>query len=102
MAVIMLNKDNYEQEVMKSDKPVLVDFFATWCGPCQMQGPIIDELAEEMTDVKFCKIDIDENPDLAQENGVMTIPTIMIVKNGEITYKKPGLQQKKALIKLLK
>ena len=99
--VLQLTNDNYEQEVMKSEGTVLVDFYADWCGPCKMQGPIIEQLAEERTDVKFCKLNVDEVMPVAMELGITSIPTIMVVKNGEITYKEPGLMQKAQLEALL-
>ena len=101
MAIIVLNEDNFEEEVLKAEGTVLVDFYADWCGPCKMQGPIVDELSEEMPDVKFCKLNIDESIEVASEYGVMSIPTIMVVKNGEITYQEPGLMQKAELKELL-
>ena len=99
--VLQLTNDNYEQEVMKSEGTVLVDFYADWCGPCKMQGPIVEQLAEERTDVKFCKLNVDEVMPIAMELGITSIPTIMVVKNGEITYKEPGLMQKAQLEALL-
>ena len=91
----------YEQEVMKAEGTVLVDFYADWCGPCKMQGPIVDQLSEERTDVKFCKINVDDAVAIAMELGISSIPTIMVVKNGEITYKQPGLMNKQDLEALL-
>ncbi|NLY81510.1 MAG: thioredoxin [Clostridiales bacterium] len=102
MSIVHVTKDNFEAEVVNSDVPVLIDFFATWCGPCKMQGPILDELAEEMKDVKICKIDVDKEPDIARQFGVMSIPTIMVMKKGEVTFKQPGLRQKRELVDLLK
>ena len=99
--VLQLTNDNYEQEVMKSEGTVLVDFYAEWCGPCKMQGPIVEQLAEERTDVKFCKLNVDEVMPVAMELGITSIPTIMVVKNGEITFKEPGLMQKAQLEALL-
>ena len=81
MAIIKLTKDNFEQEVLKSEKPVLVDFYADWCGPCQMLSPIVDEVAEERDDIKVGKINVDEQMELAQKYGVMTIPTLLVIKN---------------------
>ena len=101
MSITMLNADNFEQEVLNVEGTVVVDFYADWCGPCKMQSPIVDALAAERADVKFCKINIDDEPSLAMQYGVMSIPTIMVVKNGETTYKEPGLLQKKALEALL-
>ena len=99
--VLQLTNDNYEQEVMKSEGTVLVDFYADWCGPCKMQGPIVEQLAEERTDVKFCKLNVDEVMPVAMELGITSIPTIMVVKNGKITFKEPGLMQKAQLEALL-
>lgn len=89
---------SFEANVLKSDKPVLVDFFATWCGPCRMQGPIVDELAAEMGDkVKIGKMDVDQNPQAAGKYGIMSIPTIIIFKSGAIAQQFNGLQTKEAL-----
>lgn len=101
MAIFNLTKDNFAQEVLQSDKTVLVDFYADWCGPCKMQGPVLEELASERSDVKVCKLNIDDERELALEYGVMSIPTLMIVKNGEVTYKEAGLTQRKELDKIL-
>ena len=97
----MLTQDTYEQEVMKAEGTVLVDFYADWCGPCKMQGPIVEQLSEERKDVKFCKLNVDDAPAIAMELGISSTPTIMVVKNGEITYKQPGLMQKAQLEALL-
>lgn len=102
MDVIKLTKDNFEEEVKKSDKPVLVDFYADWCGPCQMQGPIIDKVASENDSFKIGKVNVDEQQELAMEYGVMSIPTIMVMKNGEITYKESGVLQENAILDLMK
>ena len=99
--VMKVTQDNYEQEVMKADGTVVVDFYADWCGPCKMQGPIVDQLSEERTDVKFCKVNVDEAVAVAMELGITSIPTIMVVKNGEITFKQAGLMQKGQLAALL-
>ena len=97
----MITQDSYEQEVMKAEGTVLVDFYADWCGPCKMQGPIVDQLSEERTDVKFCKLNVDDAPAIAMQLGISSIPTIMVVKNGEITFKEAGLMQKAQLEALL-
>ena len=99
--VKVITQDTYEQEVMKAEGTVLVDFYADWCGPCKMQGPIVDMLSEERSDVKFCKLNVDDAPAIAIQLGISSIPTIMVVKNGEITYKEPGLMQKAELEALL-
>lgn len=99
--VKVITQDTYEQEVMKAEGTVLVDFYADWCGPCRMQGPIVDQLSEERTDVKFCKLNVDDATAIAIELGISTIPTIMVVKNGEITFKQAGLMQKAQLEAIL-
>ncbi len=101
MAILNLTKDNFDQEVLKSQKTVLVDFYADWCGPCKMQGPVLEEFAAERDDVKVCKLNIDDERELAIEYGVMSIPTLMVVKNGEVTYKEVGLTQKRELAKII-
>ena len=99
--VVKLTQDTYENEVMKAEGTILVDFYADWCGPCKMQGPIVEQLAEERTDVKFCKLNIDEAMPIAMSLGITSIPTIMVVKDGEITFKQAGLMQKAQLNALL-
>ncbi len=90
-------KENFETEVLKSEKPVLVDFWAPWCGPCQIMGPVIDELSSELTNVKIGKLNADEHPTVAQEYGVMSIPTMKVFKGGEIVKEFVGVQEKGAL-----
>ena len=82
MAVVHVTTDNFEQEVMQSEKPVLIDFWAGWCGPCMMLGPVVEELAEEVTDVKICKVNVDEQMDLAQQFSVVSIAMRILIKNG--------------------
>ena len=82
MAVITITKENFAQEVLQSEKPVLLDFWASWCGPCRMLSPIVDEVAEERSDVKVGKVNVDEQPELAGEFGVMSIPTLLVFRGG--------------------
>lgn len=101
MSVLNITKNNFQEEVMNSDKPVLVDFWASWCGPCKMVSPIIDEIAEERSDIKVCKVNVDEQSDLAASFQVMSIPTLMVVKNGEIVNKSMGAKPKEDIIAML-
>ena len=100
MAVINLTNLNFEQEVMRSDKPVLIDFFATWCGPCRMVSPLIDEIAEERSDVKVCKVDVDEQGELAAQFGVSSIPTLVVVKSGKVTAQNIGAVPKPKIVEM--
>ena len=102
MAVVKLTGANFEQEVMQADQPVLVDFYADWCGPCKMMGPVVEEIAGEEAGVKVCKINIDEEMGLAQRFGVMSIPTFIAFKNGEVAGKQIGAVPKNALLDLVK
>ena len=97
-----ITKENFEAEVLKSEKPVLVDFWATWCGPCKMIGPVIEEIANEHPEIKVCKINVDEEGELSIKHGVMSIPTLMIFKNGEITQTAIGYRPKEEIEELLK
>ena len=102
MSVIELNKDNFEKEVMEAEVPVLIDFYANWCGPCRMMSPVIDKIAEEMGDkVKVCKVNVDENHELAEKYEIMTIPAFIIVKNGAETGRTIGVQPKEDILKLI-
>lgn len=101
MSVLTITKDNFENEVLKSDKPVLLDFFATWCGPCRVLSPIIDAIAEEHDEIKVGKINIDEEPELATTFDVMSVPTVFVVKNGEVTNKATGARPKAQILALL-
>ena len=88
---------NFEAEVLKNDKPVLVDFWAPWCGPCQMMGPIVDDLAKELTDVKVGKLNVDENPDTASTYEIMSIPSVKVFKDGKVVKEFIGVQSKDKL-----
>lgn len=102
MAAIHVTKENFETEVLHADKPVLVDFWAAWCGPCQMLLPTIEALAEEVTDAKICKVNVDEEPELAEKYGVMTIPTLLVIKNGQVADKSIGVIAKEEILKLIR
>jgi thioredoxin 1 len=102
MSVVNLTEANFEQEVLKADIPVLVDFWASWCGPCKMLSPIIDELSEEVADVKFCKINTDEAQTLALKYKVMSIPTLLLFKNGKVAATSIGAIPKNEVIEFLK
>ena len=95
--VLHINDNDFEQEVIKSDIPVLVDFWATWCGPCKMIAPSLEELSEEMPEVKFVKVDIDKNGVYAAQLGIMSIPTLLIYKDGEVVGKQIGAMPKDAI-----
>lgn len=97
MATLKFTTDNFEKEVLKSDKPVLVDFWATWCAPCRMQGPIVEELADERSDIKVGKLDVDENPEIAEKYGVMSIPTLLVIENGEVVHQMVGVHTKQQI-----
>ena len=101
MAALHITKENFETEVLKSDQPVLVDFWAAWCGPCQMLLPTIEELAEEVTDAKICKINVDEQPELAAQFKVMTIPTLMVFKDGKAVNTSVGVKPKNEILNMI-
>ena len=102
MSVINLTTENFEEEVLNAKKPVLVDFWATWCGPCQMLLPVIEELSNEVTDAKICKINVDEESSLAEKYGVMSIPTLVVVKDGRTVSTSVGVQPKDKILEMLK
>ena len=102
MAVITLTTENFEEEVLKSEQPVLVDFWAVWCGPCKMLSPVVDQIAEETQGVKFGKLNIDDEMDIAEKYGIMSIPTLMLFKNGEPVNQLVGVQPKSVIENLLK
>lgn len=102
MSVIKITTENFEQEVLQAEETVLVDFYADWCGPCKMMAPIIEEIAGEVSDVKVGKLNIDENMEIAQKYGVMSIPTFMVFRGGEVAKKDLGAKPKSAVLDLLK
>ncbi|MFA9462653.1 MAG: thioredoxin [Velocimicrobium sp.] len=102
MAAVKITVDNFEQEVLKEDKLVLVDFWASWCGPCKMLLPIVEELADELDDVKVCKVNVDEQGKLAQQFKVMTIPTLLIFKDGKVIKSSIGAKPKGEILEMLK
>ena len=99
---VIITKENFESEVLKSDKPVLLDFWATWCGPCAMLSPIIKEIAEENQDIKVCKADVDENMELAQQFKITVVPTLLVFKNGEKVNQMVGAESKEQILSMLK
>ena len=101
MAVVTITKENFEQEVLQSTKPVLLDFWASWCGPCRMLSPVVDEVAEERTDVKVGKVNVDEQPELAGEFGVMSIPTLLVFEQGKLVPQPVGARPKASVLDLL-
>ena len=101
MAVVTITKENFEQEVLQSTKPVLLDFWASWCGPCRMLSPVVAEVAEERTDVKVGKVNVDEQPELAGEFGVMSIPTLLVFEQGKLVRQAVGARPKAGVLDLL-
>ena len=101
MSAININKNNFQNEVMNADKPVLLDFWAPWCAPCRMVGPIIEEIASEHADIKVGKINVDEQPELANKFGIMSIPTLVVMKNGKIIQQVSGARPKNAILQML-
>ena len=102
MESLDINKDNFRAEVLETDKPVLLDFWASWCGPCRMIAPVLEELDQETADLTVCKVNVDENPDLADRFAIEAIPTLLFFKNGELVKKKMGLYPKDARLLILK
>ena len=100
-AVYINDRQNFHKEVLHSEKPVLLDFFASWCGPCRMVSPLLDEIAKERPDIKVVKVDIDQNPELAQQYRIMTVPTLMVVREGEIVKQSKGAKPKGQILAML-
>ena len=100
MSVIKVTKDNFEA-LKAAEKPLLLDFYADWCGPCRMVSPIVDEIAEERSDVTVGKINVDDEPELAEQFGVMTIPTLVVMKNGEVVSQSSGARPKAQILAML-
>ena len=101
MSAVNINNSNFQNEIMNSDKPVLLDFWAPWCSPCRMVVPIVEEIARERSDIKVGKINVDENPELAGQFGVMSIPTLVVMKNGKIVNQSMGAKPKNAILAML-
>lgn len=102
MAAIVVNKTNFEQEVLKSDKTVLIDFWASWCGPCKMMSPIIDEIADSNPNIKVGKVNVDEEQQLALQFNIMSIPTIVVIQNGKVVGTSIGVTPKEEILKMIK
>lgn len=101
MSAININKTNFQNEVINSEKPVLLDFWASWCGPCRMVAPAIEEIANERSDIKVCKVNVDEQPELAGRFGIMSIPTLVVMKDGKVTNQAMGARPKSQILALL-
>ena len=102
MSVIKVNKESFEAEVLKAEKTVLVDFFADWCGPCKMLSPVIYKLAYELREFNVCKVNVDDEPEIAMKYGVMSIPTLVVIRNGKEVNKSVGLVSKEEILELIK
>ena len=101
MSAYTITRENFQSEVMESSKPVLLDFWASWCGPCRMVSPLIDEIAAERADIKVGKINVDQEPELAQRFGVMSIPTLLVMENGKVISQSAGARPKAAILSML-
>jgi len=101
MSAVNIDKNNFQSEVLNSDKPVLLDFWAPWCGPCRMVAPVVEEIARERGDIKVGKVNVDEQPELAGQFGVMSIPTLVVVKDGKVVNQAIGARPKNAILDML-
>ena len=101
MSVIHIDRNNFQSEVLDSDRPVLLDFWAPWCTPCRMVGPILDEIAGERSDIKVAKVNVDEQPELAGQFGVMSIPTLVVMKDGKVVQQAVGVRPKAQILSML-
>lgn len=101
MSVIHITNENFEAEVLGSEKPVLLDFWASWCGPCKALSPVLDEIAAERSDIKVVKAEVDENRELARKYRVMSVPTLLVIKNGETVSRSLGIQSKEKILSML-
>lgn len=101
MSVTTVTKSNFEKEVVQSEKTVLIDFWAGWCGPCRMLSPVVDEISEEESDIKVCKVNVDEEPELSQAFNVSSIPMLAVMKNGKVVKTSVGVKSKSAILQML-
>ena len=101
MRAVKIDQNNFSEEVIRSDRPVLLDFWAPWCGPCRMISPVVDEIARECADIKVGKVNVDEQPELARQFGVMAIPALVVMKDGKITSQAAGARPKSQILAML-